>query len=78
MASKNLQVEEPVAFERPKRGEHLCGLDELRKARKLSTGVFCGVCAQESWRPGKSVTESEFDTAVNRFLKGGGGNDAGR
>lgn len=78
MANRNQQPEETVELQRPERGVPLYSLDELRKERKLSTGVFCGVCAQEGWRPGKSVTESEFDTAVNRFLKGGGVNASGR
>lgn len=43
---------------------------DLRERKKVSRPVFAGVCIAENWRPGKIVTEKEFDDAVARF-KGG-------
>lgn len=42
-------------------------LEPLRLERGISGAVFSGVCAAEGWRPGKRVTESDFDAAVRRF-----------
>lgn len=46
----------------------LIGVDQLKQIKNTPESVFCGVCAAESWRPGKSVSESEYDQAVKRFL----------
>lgn len=53
-------------------------VDELQKRKKIATPVFCGVCAQNNWRPGKTITEAEFNMAVSLFLKGGGVSATGR
>lgn len=42
-------------------------INELMKTKKISRALFAGLCAAENWRPGKMVTEKEFDDAVKRF-----------
>lgn len=46
----------------------LYDIEELRAKRKTSDSVFRGVAAAENWRPGKRVTEGDYDAAVQRFL----------
>lgn len=58
--------------------QQLYPVDELRMRKKISMGVFCGMCAQQGWRPGRSVSEATFDAAADQFMKGGGGGAAGR
>jgi hypothetical protein len=41
----------------------------LKKQKNTTDSVFCGVCAAEGWRPGKSVSATDYDAAVQQFLK---------
>lgn len=76
MASKDPQPRTDTIA--PETGQLHHTLEELRESRGITTAAFCGVCAQEGWRPGRSVTATEFDAAVKRFMKGGGGSAARR
>jgi len=42
-------------------------ISELKEIKNTPESVFRGICAAEGWRPGKSVTEAEYDGAVQRF-----------
>ena len=42
---------------------------KLKEMKKTPESVFRGVCAAEGWRPGKSVSATDYDAAVQRFLK---------
>ena len=42
-------------------------IEKLRDEKKIKRAVFVGVCAAEGWKPGKTVTEAEFLTAVEKF-----------
>lgn len=42
-------------------------IEQLRSEKKISRAIFAGVCAAQSWKPGKTVTEDEFLEAVQKF-----------
>lgn len=44
-------------------------VSKLKASKDTPESVFRGVCAAEGWRPGKSVTKTEYDTAVQSFLR---------
>lgn len=53
------------------------GISKLKATRNTPESIFRGVCAAEGWRPGKSVSEAEYDAAVQAFLKRPVGRKAG-
>lgn len=48
-------------------------IEELKVKKKTSQSVFDGTCSANGWKPGKAVTEQEYDLAVAKFLSGGTG-----
>lgn len=46
----------------------LLDVEELGAKRNTPYSVYRGVTAAEKWKPGKRVTEQEYDAAVQRFL----------
>lgn len=46
----------------------LVEVTQLQKNKNTSASVFSGICAAEGWRPGKSVSESDYDRAVKSFM----------
>lgn len=62
MASKN---QEPETAENE--AMQLLGIEELKDKRKTPSSIFSGMCAAYGWKPGKVVTEEEYDAAVAAF-----------
>lgn len=62
MASKNQQPETV-----DKAAPQFFSIEELQNKKKTPSSTFSGVCAACGWRPGKMITEEEFDTAVEKF-----------
>lgn len=59
-----------MAANKPEIGESTpIEISELKEIRNTPESVFRGICAAEGWRPGKSVTEEDYDGAVQRFLR---------
>lgn len=46
----------------------LVEISKLKASKGTPESVFRGVCAAEGWRPGKSVSEADYDDAVQKFL----------
>lgn len=44
-------------------------ISKLKETKKTPESIFRGICAAEGWRPGKSVSATEYDAAVQIFLK---------
>lgn len=42
-------------------------IEELQKKKKTHCSTFGGICAALEWKPGKMVTEEEYDAAVEKF-----------
>ena len=42
-------------------------IEQFRSEKNIKRAVFAGVCAAEGWKPGKTVTETEFLAAVEKF-----------
>ena len=42
-------------------------IEQLRSEKNVKRAIFAGVCAAEGWKPGKTVTETEFLAAVEKF-----------
>lgn len=60
--------ESPAAAEQqPRTPEEFTEVSRLRMKHKISRAAFAGVCAAQGWKPGKTVTETEFLEAVERF-----------
>ncbi len=51
-------------------------VEELAVIAKLESWVLPGVLRRAGWAQGQLVTQSEFDAAVNTFLKGGTAGEA--
>ncbi|MEA4892645.1 MAG: hypothetical protein VB085_08805 [Peptococcaceae bacterium] len=54
------------------------GMEEvqtLKQRKRTRDSVFAGAAAAEGWRPGRALTEKEYDAAISRFLRqaAGGG-----
>lgn len=62
MATKNQQPETAE-----KTTTQFLSIEELRDKKKMSSSDFSGICAAYGWRPGKMVTEEEFDIAIKKF-----------
>ncbi len=45
----------------------LWDVEQLRILRGTPAAIFVGTMARMGWRPGKQVTEAEYDTAVAGF-----------
>lgn len=48
--------------------ETLVEVSKLKVKKKTPDSIFAGVCVAERWRPGKSVSEKDYDDAVKKFL----------
>ena len=60
--------ESPAAAEQqPRTPEEFTEVGRLRMKHNISRAVFAGVCAAQDWKPGKTVTETEFLKAVESF-----------
>lgn len=42
-------------------------ISEWRRIKRTSAALYAGTCTAQEWRPGKMVTEQEYDTAVAAF-----------
>lgn len=47
----------------------LFDIQELKQKLKTPDSIFQGAAAAEKWRPGRMVTEEEYKTALDNFLK---------
>lgn len=71
-AAKAAQQQE-VPTVAPRQQEGAAGyqpMERLQQAHKTPPAVFAGVCAANSWRPGKCLTETEYLAAVKQFTNG--------
>lgn len=57
----------PSASEQPKSSEQHIEIGQLRAKHRISAAIFAGVCSAQGWKPGKTVTEAEFRSAVQAF-----------
>ena len=57
----------PAQMEQPAASPSVFTVEQLRSEKKINRAVFAGVCAAQSWKPGKTVTEAEFLQAVEKF-----------
>ena len=62
MAIKNQQSETTDST-----APQLFTIEELQKKKKTPSPIFGGVCAALEWKPGKMITEEDFDAAVEKF-----------
>jgi hypothetical protein len=53
----------------PEAAPELLEISELRTRQKISRAIFAGVCSANGWKPGKRVSEEEFQTAVKQFTE---------
>ena len=60
------QTEQPAASPGAEAPE-VFTIEKLRSEKNVKRAVFAGVCAAEGWKPGKTVTETEFLAAVEKF-----------
>lgn len=70
MASKTQAPASAPDAEQPRQhqqGPELLEIGELRSKHKIGRAVFAGVCAAQSWKPGKLIAEDEFLAAVKAF-----------
>lgn len=44
-------------------------IEELKEKNKTPEAIFQGARAAEGWRPGKMVSEEEYQKALDGFLK---------
>ena len=52
------------------REPQLIEIERLKEQHKTSEAIYQGLLARERWKPGKQVTEAEYQQALNRFLSG--------
>lgn len=45
----------------------LVEIGELKQRLNVPESIFQGVTAAENWKPGRQVTQKEFEQAVERF-----------
>lgn len=44
-------------------------IEELKGLKRTDSSIFSGVCAAYGWKPGKQVTEVEYNAAIEGFSK---------
>ena len=62
MATKTQKPEGAAAPE-------LVPIDKLRERHKVGRATYAGVCAANGWRPGKAMTEDEFNNSPTNGRK---------
>lgn len=60
-------VQEPAIPETVTSKTELFTIEELRVKKKTSGPIYSGVCTAQSWRPGKIISEADYDAAVKSF-----------
>lgn len=45
----------------------LFSIQELKEKKKTPAPIFIGICTAHGWKPGKMVTEADYDAAVKIF-----------
>lgn len=64
---KTAEAQAPAQVEQQTENPKVFTVEQLRSAKKVSRAIFAGVCAAQNWKPGKTVTETEFLAAVEKF-----------
>lgn len=47
----------------------LFSIEELQKKKKTPSSTFGGICAACGWKPGKMITQADYDSAVEKFSR---------
>lgn len=66
---KDKEIKAPPAMkpEVPKRGADLQTVENWRDKKGTPVPVYAGTCVTARWKPGKQITEQEYDAAVKGF-----------
>lgn len=50
--------------------EQFFRVEELQAKKKTPAAILSGTCTAFGWKPGKMVSEKEYDDAIGKFSKG--------
>ena len=42
-------------------------IGDWKQMKRTSTALYAGACTAQGWKPGKRVTEQEYDSAIAAF-----------